>query len=271
MSDLDQRLITAAETGDIAGVQAALLAGVDVVADTSAIRVAATKGRLAVVKLLVSAGANVHVDNDDPLHLAAGNNHMAVVQYLLSAGADIHSANDYALRVAAGRGYLEMVRYLLESGASVDAGNNHALRRASERGHFSVVALLISAGAGVLVENDCPLRFSSGNGHAAVVRLLRAHGARIEAVLAEMPEYRRDVQVALLVAGDVSTLSVIDLASRGICPEALCVLLERQGHGEVVTMISATQMLEPLTPEARADLLGEMLTNPREALAHAGP
>lgn len=241
MSYLDEQLITAAETGDLPGVQAAL-----------------------------AAGANVHARDEHALRWAAQFGHLAVVECLITAGADIHSNDDCALRWAAEMGHLDLVRYLLASGAHLHASEDYALRISAENGHAPLVEFLIAAGANARAEITYALGVASGNGHTTVVRLLRKHGAGIEAMM-PMTQYRKEVQVALLAEGDVRGLSVIDLARRGVCPDALCVLLERQSHGALAIMIRATQMMEPLAPEARSALLGSLLANPGEVIAHVGP
>lgn len=134
-----------------------------------------------------------------------------------------------------------------------------ALCWAAERGRLSEVAQLLADGANVHADDNYPLRWAAIYGHAAIVRLLRAHGARLEGRVANgLHVYSQNVQAMLFAAGDVSALSVIDLAGQGVSPEALCILLDRQGQSELTAMIAATKLLHPLTPQARAVLLGEL-------------
>ncbi|RAH65581.1 ankyrin [Aspergillus aculeatinus CBS 121060] len=81
---------------------------------------AAKGGHLAIVHLLVEAGANLEVQNRSqmtPLMLAAAHGHLQVLQFLMQQGADptVTQPNGCsALCWAAGRGHVESVRCLLE-------------------------------------------------------------------------------------------------------------------------------------------------------------
>lgn len=245
MSVLKKQLISAVQAGDLAAVQAALAAGADAKAeDCRAFRLAASNGHLAIVQYFLTAGV------DDPAALgvallwAAQGGHLAVAKSLLSAGANAKALDGYALNWAARGGNLAAVACMLELGTYAQAGKDHALRWAAE------------------------------HGQTPIVRLLIAHGARIEsrALGASLRLYGRDVQVALLEAGDVSALSGIDIAAQGACPEALCILMNRQGHAALASMLAATQMLEPLTPDDRAEMLRDLLANhPQSGISNVNP
>lgn len=239
---LAQRLRNAAKSGDLPGVQAAL-----------------------------AAGANLHADNDNALRWAAEHGHFAVVEHLLAAGAHVDAQDNYALRLASGRGSLDIVQALLAAGADVHALDGLALQAAAEGGHLDVVECLLAAGADVNANNGLALRWSAKYGHAAVVRLLRAKGASLAGLSGYFDRYpdRFDsypemVQVALFEAGDLTGISITDFAKKAVCPAALCVLLERQGQPGLANLISASQMLEPLTPDKRAEILSELLTQQRD-------
>ena len=106
---------------------------------------AATCGRLAVVTLLLDAGAE---QLDYALLHAAGNNHLAVAALLLDRGADASSRGHAALQTCANNGYLEMVRLLLDRGAEAGGGGDgQPLRLARMEGHEAIVALLLERGA----------------------------------------------------------------------------------------------------------------------------
>lgn len=202
------------------------------------LRDAAEAGDLAGVRSALDAGADVHFGNDEPLRLAAEHGHLAVVTCLLAAGADLHAQRDYALRWAA------------------------------EGGHLDVVACLLTAGADVHAEENLALVWAAESGHAPVVQLLREHGADHGYILDELHRYSPAVQVACLARGDLTGVSLTDLVGRGLCPDAICVLLERQGHAALARMLSATQMLASLTPDARAEMLGDMLVSASTELPH---
>lgn len=109
------------------------------------------------------------------------------------------------------------------------------------------------------------LHLAAEYGHPAIVALLRDHGVGIRVLRAKMPQYSSAVQVAAFVHGRLGRISVENCARQGVCPEALYVLLERQGRADLVGMLKSLQLLDPLTPDARADLLRELLAKPSQS------
>ncbi|MBI5549497.1 MAG: ankyrin repeat domain-containing protein [Deltaproteobacteria bacterium] len=156
-----QDLVQAALTGDVAGVRAALAAGVPVGA-TNPVGMRA-------------------------LDSAAQAGHLEVVRVLLGAGADANATGSLgytALTVAAMKGRTEAVRLLLASKARVDPkaiDGSTPLMMAALNGHLDIVRLLIRAGADVNVHdqrNLTPLIVARRTNHAAVAEALVAAGAR---------------------------------------------------------------------------------------------
>lgn len=195
-----------------------------------------------------------------------------LVQRIIGAFGKNQEALDYALGLAAVAGHLDVVRCLLAAGADVHTNWDQALRWSAQYGHLDVVACLLDAGADVHANSEDPLRWAADHGHVQVVSLLRERGASWQTVLDEMRAWEGLAQVAVVAVGDVTGLTVAELARHGVCPEALCALLERQGNADLAAILAATQMLEPLTPEARSELLGEMLAkHPQPERAHVGP
>ncbi|EAQ86305.1 hypothetical protein CHGG_07558 [Chaetomium globosum CBS 148.51] len=119
---------------------------------------AASQGFLRVVKLLLTAGADLDQlddDNSTPLHLASANGHAMVVKRLLqkanrrgrtNPSLELRSGSGLTpLIAAATEGHSRVVQLLLDEGANVDAvgkNNETALKGAIKNGHADVIKLL---------------------------------------------------------------------------------------------------------------------------------
>ena len=120
------------------------------------------KGKLEVVRLLISRGANVNAEDSEgctPLKAAASQGHLDVVKFLLEKGAD-PNAIGYdqmtSLESAAEEGNEELVRVLLDGGADVDAGSPYgwtALMKAAKKGNLRIVKVLLDKGADVDIKD----------------------------------------------------------------------------------------------------------------------
>ena len=124
--------------------------------NSAGIHKAAWNGHLAVLRLLLEAGANKDAAGFrgvTALHLAAENGQLDVVQLLLEAGADTNATRESAwrpLHMAAANGHWAIVRLLHEAGADKDAAMRNgttALSNAAHNGQLDVVRLLLDAGS----------------------------------------------------------------------------------------------------------------------------
>lgn len=114
---------------------------------------AAEKGNLEAVKQYVQAGADIHANDDDPVGFAAMNDDILVVEWLLENGAD----KNRALKWAVYNGKHTMAAYLLEKGANPQV----AIYDAIEAGKLPILKWLVDKGARLTtkdalsaVEND---------------------------------------------------------------------------------------------------------------------
>ena len=199
-STMDDRLLDAAASGDVAAIGAALEGGANVDAHDAtgrtALLAATMAGRVDAVRELLEAGANVDLQDDrqdNPFLYAGAEGMLDILRLLNEAGADPTLTNRFggtALIPASERGHVEVVRYLLnETDVDVDHVNRlgwTALLEAIILGdggtaHQEVVDLLIENGADVdLADKDGvrPLTHARQRGHTAIARALETAGAR---------------------------------------------------------------------------------------------
>lgn len=177
----------------------------------SALHVAALKGNLNIVEMLIGTGMDVNLIQEMPrqkflkhaIGTAARSGHIETVRLLLEAGANPESKDDI-LCYASGVGKAELVRLLLGAGANINPGWGwqNPLRVAVLRGHATTVKILLDAGADVDFE-DCWKRNSfSDSGYREkcrevlkVLELLIAAGAPIIGVEEMMKELRDEIEL----------------------------------------------------------------------------
>jgi ankyrin repeat protein len=158
----------------------------------TALHWAAYQDDLAIVELLVRAGANVRTANRygvTPLSLACTNGNGAMVRMLLEAGADPNAplpGGETPLMTAARTGTLATVAALLSHGARVDGRDERrgqtAIMWAAAEGHAAVVQALVDADAdfGARVPSGLtPLLFAARDGRIDAVRVLLKAGADV--------------------------------------------------------------------------------------------
>ena len=155
---------------------------------------AAVGGEIAIVNLLLQAGAEVNPRTArSPLELAAGKGNLEVVHALIARGAEVNSSrsNQNALVAAADRGHLEIVKFLLANGADPNLTGYRSRRTAllaalrptaSPRrpAHDEILRALIQAGADVNWKDDSgntPLSMAVDGRQVGAVRILLAAGA----------------------------------------------------------------------------------------------
>lgn len=104
---------------------------------------AARQGNRRLVIRYLRAGADIHVQNDEPLRQALVTHQWRTVKLLIYRGANIHMDDDLALRQAARAGHLPMVRFLLAHDANIHANQEEPLTNAIAQGHWHIVEYLL--------------------------------------------------------------------------------------------------------------------------------
>ncbi|XP_068087239.1 ankyrin repeat domain-containing protein 6 isoform X1 [Hyperolius riggenbachi] len=194
----------------------------DVVAALSErLLVAAYKGQVDNVVQLINKGAKVAVTKHGrtPLHLAAHKGHLNVVQILIKAGCELDIQDDghqTALHRAAVVGNSDILAALIQEGCALnrqDKDGNTALHEAAWHGFSQSVKLLVKAGANVLAKNkagNTPLHLACQNGHSQSCRVLLLAGSR-----ADLKNHAGDT--CLHVTARYNHLSVIRILLSAFC------------------------------------------------------
>ena len=99
--------------------------------------------------------------------------YLAVVKLLINLGADIHSNNDIAIITASYGGYLDIVKLLIELRVNINVHDSIALIDACRQGHLSVVKLLVESGANIHARNNLALRYAEINRYSDMIKLLK--------------------------------------------------------------------------------------------------
>ncbi|KAM4633292.1 ankyrin repeat domain-containing protein 6b isoform 2-T2 [Polymixia lowei] len=151
--------------------------------------IASHKGQADNVVQLINKGAKVAVTKygRSPLHLAAYKGHIEVVRILLKAGCDLDIQDDgeqTALHRAAVVGNSDVISALVQEGCALDRQDkdgNTALHEVSWHGFSQSVKLLVKAGANVHAKNkagNTALHLACQNGHAQSSKVLLLGGSR---------------------------------------------------------------------------------------------
>ena len=235
---LGRTLIEAAGVGGLQDVSFLLGRGVDVNyerGDYSALMNAAENGHLAVVAVLLDAGAERQAE---ALEGAASEGQTPAVALLLDRGVNVHDNHDAAVRAAARGGFLETMQFLVERGAdfqSIDVDDFTALELAVASGHLAVATVLLDLGAGRLIY---ALWDAAEGGHLPIAALLLDRGADVNeigptgqpALAAAARDGHLEIARLLLDRGaEVNALNGLALrvARRGAHEAVVALLLER--------------------------------------------
>ena len=155
----------------------------------TALIVAAEKGHLAVVKLLIKKGANVKAMNRSgltALKAAASEGHATVAELLIEKGAEVNPMWDPPLMYAVSNGHAEMVRMLIDKGAEVNVGygilcsSNWYSSRIYAMGSFVELGpVLVEWGPEFGSVWDPPLMNTDSHGDSEIISMLTKKGVDV--------------------------------------------------------------------------------------------
>lgn len=165
-----------------------------------AVKAAAEFGSVPMLELLYAAGADLKVDENEPLRLCARENHLDALNFLLGNGADARARDDYALRIAAAHGHTDMVRRLLEVGCDPTADDSQALHEAIRRGFHQVETILLEE---IIKRNEKVFFNNEQSSHTASV-----HESVSESAIRLSQRYRKIIKVDAL--GGIDLLKEIE-------------------------------------------------------------
>jgi ankyrin repeat protein len=185
------------------------------------LNVAALRGNLKTIELLIEKGASVNAianesnDNQTPLHWAAKSRKSETAKLLIEKGAHVNApANDNvtSLHIAAQSGNLETVALLIEQKADLNAlttTNQTPLHWATKNKNPEIAKLLIKEGATVAArttDDQTPLHWAVKYGISETVTLLIEKGAFVNYFTTDSQtplhwavKYRNSETVALLI------------------------------------------------------------------------
>lgn len=156
------------------------------------LNVAAIKGDLDIVQLMLADGHDVNAKSgagpypgETPLHSVAYAGHTRIAELLLDYGADVNATDSYRytpLRRTVEQGHLAMTKLLINKGADIVTrdGNGLSLLHAVARtDHVEIARLLITGGVDVNAMDSfgfTPLDYAQGGG-LRMAETLRRLGA----------------------------------------------------------------------------------------------
>jgi ankyrin repeat protein len=205
---------TAAETGDLAGVQAELDKGVDVNAKNrggwSVLYCSARNGHKEVAELLIKEGADVNALTEfgwSAMHTAAQSGHKDVVELLITKGADVNLKDNEGGNTPLHNAvyHEEIVELLIVNGVDVNTKNDWGstpLHFAAGKGNKETAELLITNGADVNAKDDdggAPLNNAAFWGNKETAELLLLKGAIINEVVMTTAILRRNKEIVELL------------------------------------------------------------------------
>jgi len=163
-------------------VQLLFAAGADISSQAEEFLCLATKnGDAANLKLLLNYMNTPILPNalDRAFYAAIASRNPAVVKILLTAGANPTAEDNQPVLHAATAGSVEILRLLQRNGADLAAQKGQAIFNAVVQNHLAVIEFLIASGADLSARLDISVAMAIGYGHAAILELLLNAGGKL--------------------------------------------------------------------------------------------
>jgi ankyrin repeat protein len=152
----------------------------------TALHVAARKGGLVAVKLLLEHGADIEALNRDghtPLTTALLARNTLVAEYFVKQGAIVEADALLQTTVREGQADRDVIDFLIKQGADLnapDAAGDRPLHLAIDRGHRVIAKYLVQKGADIDAQDRAgktPLQLAIEQGESDIEQMLRRFGA----------------------------------------------------------------------------------------------
>ncbi|KAB2939014.1 MAG: putative sugar O-methyltransferase [Hyphomicrobium sp.] len=169
------------QAGDLASLQALWVGDPqpDVHHDAdAAVRFAARRGHLDVVKWLVANGANIESAKNPVALDAIRSGNLDVVRFVIETGAYHRPIIDELVTAAAETGNIALFKYVMQMSGRWPENTGKILQRAAELGDLKTIVRMHRAGADVSDAGEALLAAAS-NGHLMVVIYLHRNGVNI--------------------------------------------------------------------------------------------
>jgi ankyrin repeat protein len=177
-------------------------------------------------------------DGTTPLHLAARSDRPGILKLLISAGAQVNAVDRYGitpLALAAMNGAAPAIAALLEAGADAKShvGDGETVLMAAARtGRVDAARLLLDRGADPNErepwQRETALMWAAGENHGEMVRLLASRQADLDArsVVPEFPKVKVDLATMVTTALPHGGLTALMFAARQGARDAAIALAE---------------------------------------------
>ncbi len=141
-------------------------------------------GKTNTAEKLLGAGADPHVEEDQPLVEAARNGHINMTGFLIESGADPSAQDNNAIIQAAGNARGHVLKKLIAGGADPRARDDEPLMAVARHGTaFRCLRILLAEGADITARDNAAIRIAVRKAAAAPVEYVALYVLLVRAML----------------------------------------------------------------------------------------